>query len=288
MSNVRRLDTNAPGDFYVTSACINCDQCRQLAPGMFREIAYYSAVAKQPSDEKERRAAMHALLACPTGAIGSENKTGLEEAMSDFPMKIEDDVYFCGFTSGKSFGGSSYFVVHEDGNWLVDAPRYLPHLVEQFREMGGVRYILLTHRDDVADAEKYAAAFGAERIIHALELQAQPEAEHVLEGTEPIDWSNDFRIIPVPGHTKGHLALLYRHRYLFTGDHLSWDHESNALEAHRDFCWFSWTEQRQSMERLTHERFEWILPGHGERIHLPEAQLQSKMQQLIELMAKTE
>jgi hypothetical protein len=55
---------------------------------------------------------------------------------------------------------------------MVDAPRFTTHLVDNIEAMGGLDYIFLTHRDDVADAEKYAAHFGARRVIHALEKSA--------------------------------------------------------------------------------------------------------------------
>ena len=97
-------------------------------------------------------------------------------------MTLADGVSYCGFNSPKSFGGNSYFLEHPDGNWLIDAPRYVEHLVRRFAERGGLRYIFLTHRDDVADADKYAKRFGAERIIHRLELSAQPDAERVIDG----------------------------------------------------------------------------------------------------------
>ncbi|WP_205628737.1 hypothetical protein, partial [Acinetobacter baumannii] len=72
----------------------------------------------QPKDHEEKRRAFHALLACPTGAIGSEDKEGMKAAMEEFPLHITDQIYYCGYTSRKSFGGSSYFLVHPDGNWL--------------------------------------------------------------------------------------------------------------------------------------------------------------------------
>src|SRR5438876_9874757 len=100
--------------------------------------------------------------------------------MADFPLLIEEPVYYCGYNSPKSFGGNSYFVRHPEGNWLIDSPKYLPYLVGRFQEMGGLRYIFLTHRDDVADAERYAATFGSTRIIHRAELDSQPGAEIVL------------------------------------------------------------------------------------------------------------
>lgn len=282
----KRLSTNVPGDFYVTSACIDCDQCRQIAPDTFSERGSYSAVTKQPDSKKTRKLAFYALLSCPTGAIGSEQKAGLVEALQDLPLPVDEGVYFCGLTSRHSFGASSYFVTHEGGNWLIDVPRYVGALADKFKEMGGIRYIFLTHQDDVADAAKYAAEFGAERIIHEWELNAQPDAEQIIRGTDLVEWHPDFRIIPVPGHTKGHLALLYREKYLFTGDHLAWNREIEELEAWEDYCWYSWDQQKDSLEKLAGERFEWVLPGHGDRVHLPEEQMRAEMGKLIERIRK--
>ena len=39
--------------------------------------------------------------------------------MGDFPLLVEEPVYFCGFCSPKSFGGNSYLLRHPDGNWLI-------------------------------------------------------------------------------------------------------------------------------------------------------------------------
>jgi glyoxylase-like metal-dependent hydrolase (beta-lactamase superfamily II) len=60
--------------------------------------------------------------------------------------------------------------------------------------------------------------------------------------------------------------LLYRDQFLFTGDHLAWSPERQTLTAFRSACWYSWTEQIHSMEKLLKYGFEWVLPGHG-RIH---------------------
>ena len=136
----------------------------------------------------------------------------------DFPLTVEDEVYYCGFNSAKSYGGNSYFVRRPEGNWLIDSPRFTAHLVRRFREMGGIRCIFLTHRDDVADARAYAGEFGSTRFIHRKELAAQPDAEQVMEGFDPIRLAPDFLTIPTPGHTPGHCVLLYRGAFLFTGE----------------------------------------------------------------------
>ena len=60
--------------------------------------------------------------------------------------------------------------------------------------------------------------------------------------------------------------MVYRNKFLFSGDHLAWSPNRNSLIAFRSACWYSWTEQTRSMEKLLDYDFEWVLPGHG-RIH---------------------
>src|SRR5437867_3039402 len=180
----RAVAENVAGDFFVDETCIDCDACRQLAPEVFADAGSYSFVEAQPATEEATRKALRALLACPTGSIGTLYPHKARAVKNDFPMHLEAGVYYCGFHSPKSFGGSSYFIRHPQGNWLIDSPKYLPHLVDRFDQMGGIAQIFLTHRDDVAEAGKYAARFSSRRIIHRLELAAQPGAEMVLEGTE--------------------------------------------------------------------------------------------------------
>ena len=61
--------------------------------------------------------------------------------------------------------------------------------------------------------------------------------------------------------------LLYRNKFLFTGDHLAWSERRGQLVGFRDACWYSWSQQIHSMERLLDYNFEWVLPGHGQRYH---------------------
>ncbi len=275
------LPENVEGAFFVDSTCIDCDTCRQIAPRTFGETGEFSFVQHQPRGVDEERAAFRALVACPTASIGSADKTGARPALEEFPWPVTPGIWYCGFASRKSFGGSSYFLQHPDGNWMVDSPRYVEHLARRFDEMGGVRYIFLTHRDDVADADRYAARFGATRIIHRLELAAQPDAERVIEGGKPQELAPGFLTIPTPGHTRGHCALLYDGRILFSGDHLWWSRTRGRLNASRDVCWYSWPQQVDSVMLLADYEFEWVLPGHGERVHFPKAEMKKELARLI-------
>ncbi len=280
----KRLPENVPGDFFVDSTCIDCDTCRQIAPQVFAEGDEFAFVHHQPSIAADRREALRALVCCPTGSIGSLGHDRAGAVMDDFPLVIEEPVFYCGFNSPKSYGGNSYFVLHPDGNWLIDSPKFLPRLVRRFEALGGIANIFLTHRDDVADAERYAGHFKSRRIIHRDELSSQPAAEVVLEGDEPWELAPGFLAIPTPGHTKGHCVLLLQDRFLFTGDHLDWDRDTQQLSASEEYCWYSWPQQAESMKRLGDYRFEWVLPGHGQRVRLPAEEMRGKVLRLAESM----
>jgi glyoxylase-like metal-dependent hydrolase (beta-lactamase superfamily II)/ferredoxin len=286
MANIaKRLPDNVPGDFFVDSTCIDCDTCRQMAPASFGETGEFAYVHRQPGSAEERRDALRALVSCPTGSIGNLGDESAVAVMDDFPLPIEEPVFVCGFNARTSYGGNSYFIRRPDGNWLVDAPKFQPHLVRRLEELGGVANIFLTHRDDVADADRYAKHFGSQRFIHRDELDSQPGAEVVLDGDEPIRLAAGVVSIPTPGHTSGHCCLLVDERFLFTGDHLHFDRHERRLDAHRDYCWNSWPRQIASMRRLLDFEFAWVLPGHGQRVRFEPAEMRRQLAELVERMA---
>src|SRR5712672_1816914 len=170
MANLKlRLPENIAGDFFVDSTCIDCDTCSQLAPGIFRDHGDQCSVYHQPETTNDVKSAMMALVACPTGSIGSTEKHDAHIGIDAFPLQLDENVYFCGFTSESSFGGWSYLVTRppdEGGNVMIDSPRFATQLVKRIESMGGVSKMLLTHRDDIADHELFRRAFGCERIMH--------------------------------------------------------------------------------------------------------------------------
>jgi glyoxylase-like metal-dependent hydrolase (beta-lactamase superfamily II)/ferredoxin len=279
----KRLDSNVPGNFYVDATCIDCDTCRQLAPETFEEAGEFSTVVQQPQTDEQALQAYQALLACPVGSIGTEqsDRRLIQQAKAGFPLQVDGDVLYCGFNSEKSFGANSFFVRHPLGNWLVDSPRYVKHLVEAFDGMGGLAFIFLTHEDDVADADLYARHFGAMRIIHRADAAAMPGAEWILEGEDSMELRPGFTAIPVPGHTAGSQALLYRDRFLFTGDHLWWEPGAQRLGSPSRLV----SDRKQllgSLEKLLAYRFQWVLAGHGDRVCLSEDDMRAQLQLLVE------
>jgi glyoxylase-like metal-dependent hydrolase (beta-lactamase superfamily II) len=272
-SLAQRHPDNAAGEFFVDRTCIDCDTCRRIAPEVFAEADDHSYVGRQPDAEADRARALMALVACPTGSIGTTSRLDVRPAVAAFPEPVDGNVLFCGFTSKDSFGAWSYLILRPEGNVLVDSPRAAAPLLKRLEEMGGVATLFLTHRDDVADHRELHRRFGCERVLHADDIEpGTASVERPIRGREPVRLAHDLLMIPVPGHTRGHAVLLYRDRYLFSGDHLAWSPLRRCLTAFRDACWYSWKEQIGSMERLLEHRFEWVLPGHGWRYRAPTAE----------------
>lgn len=280
-----RLVENVAGDFYVDSSCIDCDLCRQIAPETFMDVGDQSAVHHQPETPQQELAALKALVTCPTASIGTVRHRSAKAAVAAYPELIADNVYFCGFASESSYGASSYLIVRPDGNVLIDSPRFASPLVKRIETLGGVRLMFLTHRDDVADHEKWASHFDAERVMHRDDIgRSLTRIERVLTGREAVKVAEDLLAIPTPGHTRGHAVLLYRNRYLFSGDHVWWSEAYKSLHASESVCWYSWPEQTRSMELLLDYEFEWVLPGHGRRVHLSSSLMREQLELCVTRM----
>lgn len=280
---------NVVGDFFVDTTCIDCDLCRQIAPDTFSDVGEQSIVHHQPETAQQEFAALKALVTCPTASIGTISHRSAKAAVEAYPELVDDGVYFCGFASESSYGASSYLIVRPEGNVLIDSPRFASPLVKNIEKLGGVRLMFLTHRDDVADHEKWAAHFNADRVLHRDDVtRSTSGVERILGGHDAIELAEDLLAIPTPGHTRGHIVLVYRGRYLFSGDHLWWSPAFQSLHASHNVCWYSWTEQTRSMKRLLEYEFEWVLPGHGRRVHLSSSLMREQLVRCIARMKQRE
>jgi glyoxylase-like metal-dependent hydrolase (beta-lactamase superfamily II) len=276
---IERNSHSAPGDWYVDTRCIDCAASREVAPGLIVHREGKSVFARQPATQEEERTAWRAALLCPTASIATEHHRAQPPHL--FPQELAPGVYRCGYNARSSFGAHSYFIRRPQGNVLVDSPRYTHQLSHAFREMGGLSDILLTHRDDVADAHRYAEQFGSRVWIHEEDCSAAPYATHLLRGAAATDLGGGLIGIPVPGHTRGSVVYLWQSTYLFSGDSLAWDRDEKDLTAFRDACWYSWDELKRSLARLAEYSFEWVLSGHGHSVHRPEIELRARLEGLI-------
>lgn len=69
-----RFEDNAPGPWYVDTACIGCGMCGEYAPSVFAEAAErdHHFVFRQPVTAEEINAAEEARQGCPVDAIGND------------------------------------------------------------------------------------------------------------------------------------------------------------------------------------------------------------------------
>lgn len=224
--------------------------------------------------------AWRALLSCPTGSIGAPDGARPPEGV--LPFQVAPGAWLLGYNSRDSFGATAWFVPRPEGNLMVDAPRFVPRLAEWMEARGGVAHVLLTHRDDVADYDRYAERFGARVHVHEADADAAPGATDVFQGDHaPAPGVQAFW---APGHTRGSVCY-HIDSMLFTGDSLYWSRERQDLNAFRSATWYSWEEQTRSLARLADAaRFEWVLPGHGGWGHAAPEEMTRRLRALVARM----
>jgi len=288
---VARLDQihpdNVDGRWFADTRCIDCDVARHYAPDLIgADDRGLSVVLRQPKTDEDELAMWRATLACPTQSIGTRSH---DHAPADvFPWELTDGVFLNGYNDESSFGAHSYLVVRPEGNLLIDSPRYTRRLVEPFTAAGGVTEVLLTHRDDVADADRWAATFDARVWIHAADADAAPYATDVVRSDTPIEIRPGLALVPAPGHTRGSVVYYLEDRYLFTGDTLAWDFRRERLDVFPGATWYSWDVLAESIAAMAELRVDWVLPGHGKWHHVGFDRYTEQMAQLAERMLRVD
>ncbi|MGK4585647.1 MBL fold metallo-hydrolase [Kitasatospora sp. HPMI-4] len=276
-------DVRAQDGWQVDERCTNCDVARQLAPGLIGEAGGRSVVLRQPDGEAEVRLLQAAAHACPTRSIHPPD--GRLAAETDpFPLALDDTVLLCGHNSRRTAGANSY-LLHRPGGTLmmVDTPRWSTTLAARYEALGPVTDILLTHRDHAAHGRRYADRLGARLWIHEGDLDAAPDADRVLRGTDPVEIAEGVVAHPLPGHTRGSVLYLADERYCFSGDSFYWSRSTADIEVAESVTWYSIRELSASLARTADRlRFEWLLPGHGDRRHLPAQEMAERLRELTE------
>jgi glyoxylase-like metal-dependent hydrolase (beta-lactamase superfamily II)/ferredoxin len=267
-----------------------------VLPGAHEEGAF-TGVLRQPQSREELLAARTAAAACPFGAIRVEQprprvRPGeLGSPWRAFPRHLEDNVWALGSSSTKTIGALSYFIEREGGGVLIDTPKPSEALYRWLEQHGGVRWLFLTHRDHTYHHAEFAARFpGCLRVLGAADVDARGSEYSAATGDVEVKLSDglapltlegaplaeealadaELAVITQPGHTPGSACLLYRGRFLFTGDHLFYSRRRGHIVGSRLQCWEDWGRQTRSVRYLAalaeagRLRFSWILPGHGE------------------------
>src|SRR5262249_22697709 len=157
---------------YVDRRCTDCGAARTVAPGLIVARDGQSVFARQPKTDAELAMAWRARLLCPTASVKTEAHHDTPNEV--FPEHLTEGVYRLGYNAASSYGAHPFLIRRAQGNAMVDAPRFTRAVTAKLEQWGGVSDILLTHRDDIADAERYAKQFGARVWIHQADRTAAP------------------------------------------------------------------------------------------------------------------
>ena len=271
------------GNFFVDNRCIGCMSCESFDSDTFVLKNGKAYVYAQPNSQGFENAAI-ALLSCPVNAIGVQiNKEEIRKAKKKLPLKLHEDLYFCSYNSEKTFGSNSYLLKTTNGNILIDSPKYVKPLLEKLEALGGIKYIYLTHKDDIGEYLKFKEYFNAEVIFHENDFNVSIKtADIILSGQEDYILNKNVKIIQVPGHTKGHTVLLYKDKYLFTGDHLAYKTKYEHLYMFKNHCWYDWKKQIASLNKLLNYRFSHLYAGHGANFVTTHEKMKDKIKECLE------
>lgn len=277
----------ADAAWHIDRRCVNCDVARQLAPDLITEDADRSTLIRQPRTAAEERGLYAAAFACQTRSI-RRGARGLPPEFDPFPLRLTEHVHLCGHNAPRTAGANSYLLRRPAGNlMMVDTPRWNSALAAKYAALGPITDVLLTHRDHAAHGRQYADRFGARLWIHEGDLSAAPDADVVLRGTEPVEIADGVTAHPLPGHTEGSVLYLADAAYCFSGDSFYWSRTDGDLAVAEAVTWYSITELAASLARTAPRlRFAWLLPGHGDRRHLPPAEFAHRMRTLAARTAK--
>jgi len=184
-------------------------------------------------------------------------------------------------------GGNSYLVFRGSEVVVVDTgtPGNGKRIVDEATNLGGkIKAIILTHYhiDHAGSAAEIKQSTGANLYVHEadapyvsgkerppLPSTASSEASRAYAGYRPVqpdgtlkegDSLFGFRILHVPGHTPGSVAL-YDGRFLFSGDNMNF-RDGRIVGTPVVYDWDR-EQAATSVRRLASLSFDVLLPGHG-------------------------
>ncbi|MEL6439362.1 MAG: MBL fold metallo-hydrolase [Cyanobacteria bacterium J06621_8] len=171
------------------------------------------------------------------------------------------------FPSNKdTLGATSYLIVDNIGNILIDCPSWNQANQEFIQSQGGVDYLIISHRGGISKyVDQIQQALDCQIIIQEQEAYLLPEIS-VTSFADEYSLSSELELIWTPGHSPGSCCLYWQQQggMLFTGRHLLPKSPTKIVPL-RTPKTFHWWRQLNSIaklrDRFTAEQLQYILPG---------------------------
>jgi glyoxylase-like metal-dependent hydrolase (beta-lactamase superfamily II) len=149
-----------------------------------------------------------------------------------------------------TLGGTAYAIVTSAGNILVDSPAW-NDLNQQFiTDLGGVKWLAITHRGGIGKATTIATELGCQVLIQEQEAYLLPELK-LTTFQDRFNLKDSIHAIWTPGHSPGSACIYYHGAggVLFTGRHLLPNQLGEPVPL-RTSKTFHWNRQLRSVDAI--------------------------------------
>lgn len=181
------------------------------------------------------------------------------------PPQAVLDAVFAFSPNRDTLGATSYLIVENNANILIDTPAIDKENLEFLQQHGGVRWLFITHRGAIGKAAELSKILSCSVVIQEQEAYLLPEIT-VTKFEKELALNPRATAIWTPGHSPGSSCLYWSGcgGVLFTGRHLLPNKHGQPVPL-RTSKTFHWWRQLRSVEllreRFTADTLNYILPG---------------------------
>ena len=187
-----------------------------------------------------------------------------ERSVSKPPRLVLENIY--AFPPNReTLGGTSYFIVENQTNILIDSPAWDETNQQFLEQQGGVQWLFITHRGAIGKARDIQKATGCNILIQEQEAYLLPEST-VTSFEQEFSLNSHHSVFWTPGHSPGSSCLYssLHQGVLFTGRHLLPNLQGQPVPL-RTAKTFHWPRQIDSirliLSRYTPDTLNYLCPG---------------------------
>ena len=189
----------------------------------------------------------------------------LEVSKTTKPPRLILEGLYAFSPNRETLGGTSYLIVENTGNILVDCPS-CEESERDFLLEKGVRYLFFTHRGGQGkQSDSLQSLLDCEIILQEQEAYLLPHRQ-ITVFQQQIQLSPTCSAFWTPGHSPGSSCLYWQRHggVLFTGRHLLPDTKGQPqpLQTAKTFHWLrQLRSQKAILDRFSPETLSYLCPG---------------------------